>query len=87
MSYNFSEYFRVNRTTASRLSLHCTAGSRYTGSKHIRLALRVNLAGDIESSITIYSIMPWCCVFGCSESGENDGTIHMHRFRSKRSGL
>ena len=27
--------------------------------------------------------MPWCCVFGCSESGENDGTLHMHRFPSK----
>ena len=45
-------------------------------------ALRVNLAvtstrrgiltwgeSDIDSSITIYSIMPWCCVFGCSEVG------------------
>ena len=27
--------------------------------------------------------MPRCCVFGCSESGENDGTIHVHRFPSK----
>ena len=32
---------------------------------------------DIGSSITIYSIMPWCCLFGCSESGENGGTIHI----------
>ena len=42
---------------------------------------------DIDSSITKYNIMPWCCVFECNESGENDGTIHMHRFPSKRSQL
>ena len=61
-------------------------------SKHTRFVLRVNLAvklsilpwrqSDIDSSITIYNIMPWCCVFGCSEG---DGTIFMHRFPSKDS--